>query len=242
MSFVVREHGGLSPEQFERPFFLKHFAPYRFSEKIVEEKKVLEIGFGDGYGSFYLAPYVKDLIAIDLFFKNIALAQKKYQHKNLKFLAMNGYELAFKERIFDAVLAFQLIEHIPRAFHNKFLQEIKRVLKEDGFLILTTPNLLCLQKKGREYAKNPHHDLEFSDRMLFDLLKEYFSRIDIYKVDYSFKQRFFLRLKKIGLFKYLPSAFNPVDKYFKNMNEEDFAVKKGPVKKAPDILAVCFMS
>ena len=203
---------------------------------------MLEIGSGDGYGSFYLAPYVKGLTAIDLFYKNIAPARKKYNHRNLKFLMMNGCQLAFKADLFDAVLAFQLIEHIPRALHDNFLQEVKRALRANGFFVLSTPNLLCLQKKHKRHAKNPHHDLEFSEQILRDLLARHFSRIEIFKVDYSLKQKFFLRLKKIGLFKYLPSALNPVDGYFREMDEKGFVVSKGPVKKAPDILAVCSMS
>ena len=239
MTFVVKEHGGLSPGQFERPFFLKHFTPYRFSKGLVKDKKVLEIGFGDGYGSFYLAPCVESIIGVDLFQKNAALARKKYDHRSLKFMVTDGSKLAFTDKSFDVVLAFQVIEHLPRGLHHDFLEEIKRVLRRGGFLILTTPNLLCLQKKGKRYAKNPHHDLEFSAEMLISLLREHFEKIDMYKVDYSFKQKFFIKLKRIGIFKYAPPAFNPVDRYFKNMHEEDFVVREAPVKKAPDILAVC---
>lgn len=241
MSFLVKEHGGITPETFERPFFLRHLAAYKFSKRFVEGKKVLEIGFGDGYGSFYLAPHTKSMSAIDLFKKNVMAAREKYKSEKLDFYAMDACNLEFGDQIFDIAIAFQLIEHIPRDTHDAFLREVGRVLKDDGKFIVTTPNVVNLRKNANTYTKNPHHDLEFTCEALRDLLGKHFEEVDMRVVDYSRKYKFFLTLKKSGIFKYLPGSFDIANKYFQNMSEEDFIVKPANIKKAPDILAICSM-
>jgi len=50
--------------------------------------------------------------------------------------------LPFKEDFFDLCFTIEVIEHIYDT--DFFLQEIHRVLKENGIMILTTPNLASL--------------------------------------------------------------------------------------------------
>ncbi len=97
-----------------------------------------------------------------------------------------------------------------------------------------------LRKNAKRYTKNPHHDLEFSCEMLKKLLQEHFLEVEMCTIDYSGKQ-FFLRLKKTGIFKYLPPYLNIVDRYFNaNIDKKDFVIRKSNVRKAPDLLAVCY--
>ncbi|MDP8298608.1 MAG: class I SAM-dependent methyltransferase [Candidatus Tantalella remota] len=239
MDFVVEEHGGIAPEVFERPFFLKHFAAYRFARSIVEGKKILEIGFGDGYGSNYISGFAQEVIAVDLFQKNVDAANAKWNASNLDFQAMDACDLKFEENTFDVVIAFQLVEHIPRQLHPVFFENVKRVLKGTGKFVLTTPNLERLRKnKGAKYEKNPHHDLEFTPAEFRELLTMAFADVEIFGVNYSPRQNFVMMFKKSGIFKHFPDALNPVKRYFDNMPEEDFAVRKDDCSKALDILAV----
>jgi len=61
---------------------------------------------------------------------------------------------------FDVVLAGEIMEHICDV--DLFLSEIHRVLKPDGFLVLSTPNLAAL---GRRllllFNRNPHIEISF---------------------------------------------------------------------------------
>lgn len=70
-------------------------------------------------------------------------------------------EIPFESGRFDVVVAAEIIEHLKDTDH--FLEEIRRVLKEDGFLILTTSNLVSL---GRRFlyllGKNSYHEASFS--------------------------------------------------------------------------------
>jgi len=49
-------------------------------------------------------------------------------------------DIPFADNTFDVVSAFDVIEHIHPKSTEKAISEIQRVLKNSGFLILTTPN------------------------------------------------------------------------------------------------------
>lgn len=68
---------------------------------------------------------------------------------------LKGKELPFKDNHFDLVIATEVFEHIPHFRETK--KEIERVLKDEGFIILSTPNYFNLTgiiKKVKD-RKNP---------------------------------------------------------------------------------------
>ena len=71
----------------------------------------------------------------------------------------------------DFVVTFQVIEHIQD--DNYFLKEIFRVLKPGGKLLLTTPNKLM------SLSRNPWHIREYSPKEMKDILKKYFTQIQV---------------------------------------------------------------
>lgn len=54
-------------------------------------------------------------------------------------------EICYKERSFDIVSMFQLIEHTPEPL--SFLKEVFWILKPGGLVVLTTPNYDCFTRK-----------------------------------------------------------------------------------------------
>ncbi|MBI1978605.1 MAG: class I SAM-dependent methyltransferase [Candidatus Aenigmarchaeota archaeon] len=51
----------------------------------------------------------------------------------------NAESLAFKDNSFDLIFSVETLEHV--IYPNKFIEEVKRVLKPGGDIILDTPNL-----------------------------------------------------------------------------------------------------
>jgi 2-polyprenyl-3-methyl-5-hydroxy-6-metoxy-1,4-benzoquinol methylase len=70
-------------------------------------------------------------------------------------------EIPFGDGSFDVVAATEIIEHLKDT--DRFLEEIHRVLKPDGSLVLTTSNFLSL---GRRIfyllGKNAYHEASFT--------------------------------------------------------------------------------
>ena len=67
-------------------------------------------------------------------------ANKKYEKDNLSFRAGSVESLPFEDDSFDVVISYETIEHVTGEIQESFLKEIRRVLKPDGFLIMSTPN------------------------------------------------------------------------------------------------------
>lgn len=229
----------LIPEETNLKFYVEHLKPYEFLRKNVKGKSVLEIGCGDGYGAVYLAEIAASIIGIDYEEDTVLKAQNKYRAPNLSFVCMDATELKFEDNSFDAVCSFQVIEHIPEDKLLSYLLEIKRVLKENGEFCLSTLNLDHNMKSPLTYEKQPAHCKEFTLSELKDLLSQVFSDIKIYGLRLSLKHRFFLRLKRLGIFNFLPDSINPVSRFYNHITTDDFEITADNLRKASDFVCIC---
>jgi SAM-dependent methyltransferase len=147
--------------------FQRSLLAYIEAAKLISGR-VLEIGTGSGYGVEIIAPHTDEFVTIDKYTVNNA---ETIQGKgNVKFMQMNVPPLqGIPSGSFDFVITFQVIEHIPG--DHIFLQEIQRVLKDGGKLILTTPN------KKMSITRNPWHVREYTVQELEQLLLRYFKEV-----------------------------------------------------------------
>lgn len=106
------------------------------SKKEISDKKFLEIGCGLGYFSNKAFSMGAKVTGIDIGPKLINI-NKKLTPKG-KFLVSSASKLPFKDKVFDIVLSTEVIEHIDN--QNDAIKEMFRVLKENGTLVVTTPN------------------------------------------------------------------------------------------------------
>lgn len=227
------------PEETPPKFYAEHLKPYEFLSDQCGGKKILEVGCGDGYGSAYLAKTAKEVIGIDYEEDIIQRAQNKYRAPNLSFLYRDATELQFEDNAFDIACSFQAIEHIPQDKLLRYLSEIKRVLKVNGEFYLSTLNLEHTMKSSLTYQKNPAHCKEFTLSELKELLASVFPRVEIYGLHLTLQHRFYQRLKKIGIFSFLPNTISPVSRFYNRVTTEDFKITAHNLKKAIDFICVC---
>ena len=69
---------------------------------------------------------------------------KKALHGKAKFLLCDCLDMKLDDKTIDIVLSNQVIEHITD--YEKYISEIKRILREKGLLIISTPNLHLSKK------------------------------------------------------------------------------------------------
>jgi ubiquinone/menaquinone biosynthesis C-methylase UbiE len=154
----------LSPSDnyvFQRSLFA-----YKEASKIIYGK-VLEIGTGSGYGIKEIAPKSKEFWTLDK--QYISINYKKYS--NTRFIKNTVPPLAnLPDNYFDFVICFQVIEHIRES--NFLLNEINRVLKNNGKLIISTPNIKM------SLTRNPWHVKEYTRQEFFEFLSQTFMRIE----------------------------------------------------------------
>jgi SAM-dependent methyltransferase len=85
--------------------------------------------------------------------------------------------LPFGDEVFDGIACFELLEHLGD--HDGLMREIRRVLRPEGRLLLTTPNRLTerfLSLPGGP-GVNPHHVSTPTPRELRRVLARHFGEV-----------------------------------------------------------------
>lgn len=114
-----------------------HTHKINIAKKLLKElnfKNCLDVGCASGYMVSEIAKAYLDrkYFGIDVYDKAIEYAKSMYP--DIKFLVASADKLPFPSSSFDLIICYETIEHVenPRAT----LKELRRVLDEDGRLIL----------------------------------------------------------------------------------------------------------
>ncbi len=104
----------------------------------------LEIGTGSGFLLTFLEQKYPNanFRGIEYDPRLVELTQKKLQRAKVEQGNAESFEL---DETFDMVVSLQVIEHLYNP--EKMLESVKKVLKNDGYFIFTTPNLGCVSEK-----------------------------------------------------------------------------------------------
>lgn len=152
------------------PTTIEHLHRYGFALEYVKNKKVIDIACGEGYGSNILADTALEIIGVDISAETIELAKAKYQKQNLTFLSGSILDIPCQENCFDVAISFETLEHIRQ--HDEMIQELKRVLKPDGILIISTPDKFFYTDQSG--LKNIHHVKELYKSEFKNLMETHF--------------------------------------------------------------------
>ncbi len=103
---------------------------------------VLDMGCGTGWLTRQYANLTHgQAIGIDFSVESVNAAYSKAKEAgiyNVKFIAMDAEELQFGDDSFDCIICSEVIEHLLNP--QKALEEMARVVKPDGVVVITTPN------------------------------------------------------------------------------------------------------
>jgi len=154
---------------------------YVWAAPFVKGKATLDIGCGSGYGSSYLVGKgAKEVIGGDISGEAIEYAQAHYKKDGLHFLRLDAQRLPFSDNSFDVVVSFEVIEHVAR--YKDFVSECRRVLKDNGVFICSTPNKEAASPH-REKPLARYHAKEFYIEELRQLLGKHFQEVSFYGMD-----------------------------------------------------------
>lgn len=165
--FTSAETGQIAIEHVHRYFLARHFCRGR---------DVLDVASGEGYGAALLAQVARSVIGVDIADDAIAHAIRNYARDNLGFRKGSGSELPLGDASVDVVVSFETIEHLVD--HERFLGEIRRVLRPDGLLVLSTPDRDIYSPQDQ--PSNPHHVHELTRREFDVLLRRHFPAVRMF--------------------------------------------------------------
>lgn len=155
-----------------------HLNRYFLAKSYCKDKRVLDISCGEGYGSYLLSIWgAKEVVGVDISEETIAKDQQNFERDNLKYICHDAMNLdMFEDNYFDMVVSFETIEHLTDP--KKYLEEIKRVSKDNPIIIISCPNDHFYYPTDSE--SNPYHIRKYTKYEFCLLVEDAFGKADNY--------------------------------------------------------------
>jgi GT2 family glycosyltransferase/ubiquinone/menaquinone biosynthesis C-methylase UbiE len=155
----------------------EHLHRYAWCRSLVEGKAVLDIACGEGYGSAMLADKALSVVGVDISIEAVQHAKRVYAGiSGLEFRQGDAAAIPLPDKSVDVVVSFETIEHHDK--HMEMISEIRRVLKPDGMLIISSPNRPVYSEKSG--YRNEFHVKELDYAELDALLQTAFAQVHYY--------------------------------------------------------------
>jgi len=154
-------------------------------------KKVLDVGCSDGTVTIEIAKKwnCKEIIGMDVSPSAIKEAKETLKklkppiRKRISFLQGFIEDLNFPEDYFDTVSACETLEHIDKGQLKPAMDNLVRMLKKNGNMIVTVPNRHPAKKyiqQKRDRWNWPTHYNFFTAERLKKLLGKYLKKVRLY--------------------------------------------------------------
>jgi 2-polyprenyl-3-methyl-5-hydroxy-6-metoxy-1,4-benzoquinol methylase len=98
--------------------------------------RVLDVGSGRGANLGVLSGYCATVVASDISLR--ILGASREGHRRAGFVAADVQSLPFKSGSFDVIVSTEVLEHVPDL--SCAILESERILREGGYLVVSTPN------------------------------------------------------------------------------------------------------
>ena len=139
--------------------YFRRFTDTNTFFNLPEKKYTLDICSRTGNGSlfFWKNDKISKVVCADVTQKMQEICKSNLSKYPINFETQyfNSYPLPFNNNEFETILSFETIEHLPDP--KKFIQELYRILKPEGYLVLTTPNILWEPVHWFAAIFNIHH-------------------------------------------------------------------------------------
>ena len=123
-------------DRFMRKDGVAYEMMYEMIQPVVRHKTVLELATGTGLIAKHIVNAAALVEATDASAEMIAEAKRDNRSAKLHFSVQDMFRLPYADKSFDVVIVSNALHIVPQP--EKALQEIKRVLKDDGTLIAPT--------------------------------------------------------------------------------------------------------
>jgi len=139
----------------------KAFTP--IIQHLPKNKKVLDIGCGSGFSTYFYYPFCTQLVGVDYSAEAIKKATEKYPH--ITFVQSDVTALPFKDREFDVIICQGVLHHLIKSTNRlssnlvyNAIQEIDRVGK--GLILVDEANALNPLRRYKERIYYPYEEKE----------------------------------------------------------------------------------
>ena len=152
---------------------MEHIHRYIAAMQLCQDKDVLDIASGEGYGCYMLAQVAKNVVGVDVDPTTIQTATDKYHSDKITFKHGSCAAIPLDDNSIDVVVSFETIEHIKE--QTQFIDEVKRVLRPNGIAIISTPDPVIATPLGS--PQNEFHIRELYREEFYRMLNKHFKNV-----------------------------------------------------------------
>jgi ubiquinone/menaquinone biosynthesis C-methylase UbiE len=145
---------------------------YAFAANFCQGKDVLEVACGSGQGLGYLAKCAAMVVGGD-YTVSLVEGAHRYYGGQIPVLCIDAHKLPFADCSFDVVILYEAIYYLSQP--DNFLEECKRVLRENGTVLICTVN-----KDWSDFNPSPLSARYYSAAELGALLDKHNFQVELY--------------------------------------------------------------
>jgi SAM-dependent methyltransferase len=118
--------------------------------------RLLDVGCGNKPYAEIFRPFVSEYIGVE-HEASFSMTNAQADRATSPDVLYDGHRLPFADESFDTLLNIQVLEHTPAP--QALLNEMARVLKKDGLLILSVPFCFRLHEEPHDYFRYTPHGI-----------------------------------------------------------------------------------
>lgn len=149
---------------------IERYHRYLLAREYCRGRDVLDLGAGTGYGTALLSQVAHSATGVDNNADAVAAAQRAFDRPNLHYRQGDARQIPLPDASVDVAICFETLEHLHE--QDQCLNEIRRVLRPGGLLIISTPDRDAYSPLTT--PPNPHHIKELTSREFAELIARHF--------------------------------------------------------------------
>lgn len=174
LEHVNQHRGGMA-------MLMRHVNRYKWAAShLTNADVVLDAGCGSGYGDHILLNAAKAVVGVDQSSEAIEYARWKaaklhqnrvrFEQQPLQSLSLESLGLAHPV---DGVVCIEVIEHLKTTDQDAFMESLKKILRPEGLLLITTPR----KNETTGALKTEFHEDEFTEESFLIFLGRFFLNV-----------------------------------------------------------------
>jgi ubiquinone/menaquinone biosynthesis C-methylase UbiE len=125
--------------------------------KIEKQWLILDVGCGTGILFDHIADRANGIVGLDFSKKNLLQAKERMGKKslrNVQLIQADADNMPFHKEVFNTAFAMTILQNTPNP--SETLVEIKRVVRDDAFLVITGLKKIFTKNGFERLLKNSH--------------------------------------------------------------------------------------